>query len=68
MASARPTGSPYTGRTSISNVTLSVSYQDLKLVPEAQIVKKKMRPLSFQHHHNELFAIHGRSDFHRGFT
>ena len=35
MAPARPGGSPYTGRTSINNVVLSVSYQDLRLMPDS---------------------------------
>ena len=68
MAAARPNTSPYTGRTSINNVSLSVSFQNLSLIPDEQIKTKKMRHLAFQHHENELFSIHARSDFHKGFT
>jgi hypothetical protein len=68
MAAPRPVNQSYTGRTSINNIALSVSYQDLSLMPDEQIKMKKMRPLTYQHHEFELFSIHGRSDFHRGFT
>jgi FtsP/CotA-like multicopper oxidase with cupredoxin domain len=37
-------------------------------MPDDKIVAKKMRTLSFQHHDHHLFSIHGRSDFHRGWT
>lgn len=68
MAEARTADNPYTGRREIVDVVLSVPYTNLSLVPEGKIKVRKMRSLNYLYHAENLFGIHGRSDFHKGWS
>lgn len=43
-----------------------MAYTDLSKIPDYQIAVKRMRPLLF--YPGPFFAIHGRTDFHKGWS
>jgi hypothetical protein len=52
-------------RTNVNNVSLSVAYTNLSLVTDIAVIR--MRPLIYFQSIN-IFTIHGRTDFHSGWS
>jgi len=67
-SSKRAPNDTYVGRVSINNIKLSVSYIDLKNIPEHKIAAKKMRPFHVMFDSQNQVTLNSRTDFHEGFA